>query len=92
MPNKRACPLPVMWRCTSCTLTDDDIEGYNAHAYVLPLCVVTPTNKLLSRVSKMVMIDAICSHHEPLSSSAKQAPFAQCQAGIGNFDTFASLG
>ena len=37
-------------------LTDDDIEGYNAHAYVLPLCVVTPTNKLLSRVSKMVRL------------------------------------
>lgn len=37
-------------------------------------------------------IDAICSHHEPLSSSAKQAPFAEAVAGISNFDTFVSLG
>ena len=38
------------------------------------------------------MIDAICTHHEPLSSSAKMAPFAETQSGITAFDTYVGLG
>lgn len=73
-------------------LTDDDIEGYNAHAYVLPPLRSNTDQQALIKGLQDGTIDAICSHHEPLSSSAKQAPFAQCQAGISNFDTFVSLG
>ncbi|MFI7853070.1 aspartate carbamoyltransferase, partial [Acinetobacter baumannii] len=36
--------------------------------------------------------DAICTHHEPLSSSAKMAPFAETQPGITAFDTYVALG
>ncbi len=38
------------------------------------------------------VIDAICTHHEPLSSSAKMAPFAETQSGITAFDTYVGLG
>ena len=72
-------------------LTDDDIEGYNAHAYVLPPLRSNTDQQALIKGLQDGTIDAICSHHEPLSSSAKQAPFAQCQAGISNFDTFMAL-
>ncbi|MFA9204311.1 MAG: hypothetical protein ACEQSD_09965, partial [Flavobacteriales bacterium] len=37
------------------------------------------------------VIDAICSHHEPLSESAKLAPFPDTLAGISGFDTFMAL-
>ncbi|GAC1373963.1 MAG: hypothetical protein NVSMB40_10780 [Aquirhabdus sp.] len=38
------------------------------------------------------VIDAICSHHEPLSATAKMMPFAETEAGISAFDSFMALG
>lgn len=73
-------------------LTDDDIEGYHAHAYVLPPLRSNTDQQALIKGLQDGTIDAICTHHEPLSSSAKQAPFAESVAGISNFDTFVSLG
>ena len=73
-------------------LTDDDIEGYDANVYVLPPLRSNTDQKALIAGLKDGTIDAICSHHEPLSSSAKQAPFAESAPGISNFDTFVSLG
>lgn len=73
-------------------LTDDDIEGYNAHTYVLPPLRSNTDQQALIKGLQDGTIDAICSHHEPLSSSSKQAPFAESTAGISNFDTFVSLG
>lgn len=73
-------------------LTDDDIEGYNANAYVLPPLRSNTDQQALIAGLQDGTIDAICSHHEPLSSSSKQAPFAECGAGISAFDTFVALG
>ncbi|MDO5650900.1 MAG: dihydroorotase [Moraxella sp.] len=73
-------------------LTDDDIAGYNANAYVLPPLRSNTDQKALIAGLQDGTIDAICSHHEPLSSSSKQAPFAEATAGISNFDTFVALG
>ncbi|OOS23338.1 dihydroorotase [Moraxella pluranimalium] len=73
-------------------LTDDDIEGYDASAYVLPPLRSNTDQKALIAGLKDGTIDAICSHHEPLSSSAKQAPFGEAIPGISNFDTFVALG
>ena len=72
-------------------LTDDDLQGFNSLAYVLPPLRSNTDQQALRQGLTDGTIDAICSHHEPLSSSAKQAPFAQCQAGISNFDTFMAL-
>lgn len=73
-------------------LTDDNLEGYNVNAYVLPPLRSNTDQQALLKGLQDGTIDAICSHHEPLSSSAKQAPFAEAVAGISNFDTFVSLG
>lgn len=73
-------------------LTDDDIEGYNTLAYVKPPLRSNTDQQALIKGLQDGTIDAICSHHEPLSGSAKQAPFNECVAGISNFDTFVSLG
>lgn len=73
-------------------LTDDNIEGYNAYAYVMPPLRSNTDQQALIAGLQDGTIDAICSHHEPLSGSSKQAPFAECTAGISNFDTFVSLG
>lgn len=73
-------------------LTDDAIEGYDANTFVLPPLRSNTDQKALIDGLKDGTIDAICSHHEPLSSSAKQAPFGEAVAGISNFDTFVALG
>jgi dihydroorotase len=48
--------------------------------------------ELLRQGLKDGVIDAICTHHEPLSSSAKMAPFAETLPGFTAFDTFVPLG
>ncbi len=73
-------------------LTDDSLEGFNSLAYVLPPLRSNTDQKALRQGLADGTIDAICSHHEPLSMTAKQAPFAETTAGISNFDTFVSLG
>lgn len=73
-------------------LTDDDLEGFNAMAYVLPPLRSNTDQAALRRGLKDGTIDAICSHHEPLNTTAKKAPFAESTPGISNFDTFMALG
>lgn len=73
-------------------LTDDSLIGFNALAYVLPPLRSNTDKKALLAGLVDGTIDAICSHHEPLSMNAKLAPFAECSAGISAFDTFMALG
>lgn len=72
-------------------LTDDNLEGFNSLAYVLPPLRSNTDQKALREGLADGTIDAICSHHEPLSNTAKQAPFAETKPGISNFDTFMAL-
>lgn len=72
-------------------LTDDSLEGFNSLAYVLPPLRSNTDQQALRQGLKDGTIDAICSHHEPLAKTAKQAPFAECMAGISNLDTFMAL-
>ena len=72
-------------------LTDDNLEGFNSMAYVLPPLRSNTDQKALLRGLKDGTIDAICSHHEPLNATAKKAPFAESTPGISNFDTFMAL-
>lgn len=73
-------------------LTDDNVAGFNSLAHVLPPLRSNTDQKALRAGVANGTIDAICSHHEPLNKTAKQAPFAETQAGISNFDTFMALG
>ena len=72
-------------------LTDDNLEGSNAQAYVLPPLRSNTDQQALRRGLTDGTIDAICSHHEPLNSTAKKAPFAESTPGISNLDTFMAL-
>jgi dihydroorotase len=73
-------------------LTDASIDGFNSAAHVRPpLRSYTDREGLRAGVASGV-IDAICSHHEPLSATAKMMPFAETEAGISAFDSFMALG
>lgn len=72
-------------------LTDDAIDGYNSLAFVYPPLRSETDQRALIKGLQYGTIDAICSHHQPIAMTAKQAPFAESAAGISNFDTFMSL-
>lgn len=73
-------------------LTEQLIDGFNALAHVRPPLRSEQDKQLLRQGLKDGVIDAICTHHEPLSSSAKLAPFAETEPGISAFDTYVPLG
>ncbi len=66
--------------------------GFNSLAHVRPPLRAESDKELLRQGVKSGVIDAICTHHEPLSSSAKLAPFAETQPGITAFDTYVAFG
>lgn len=72
-------------------LTDETIDGFNSLAHVRPPLRSEADRELLRQGVASGVIDAICSHHEPLSASAKLAPFAETEPGISNIDTFMAL-
>lgn len=73
-------------------LTDNLIDGFNSLAHVRPPLRSENDKQLLRQGLKDGVIDVICTHHEPLSSSAKLAPFAETLPGITAFDTYVALG
>lgn len=73
-------------------LTDTIIDGFNSLAHVRPPLRSEQDRLRLREGLKSGVIDAICTHHEPLSSSAKMAPFAETESGFSAFDTFVALG
>ncbi|BCT89558.1 MULTISPECIES: dihydroorotase [Acinetobacter] len=73
-------------------LTDHLIDGFNSLAHVRPPLRSESDKELLRQGVKSGVIDAICTHHEPLSSSAKMAPFAETQPGFTAFDTYVPFG
>ena len=73
-------------------LTDALIDGFNSLAHVRPPLRAEQDKELLRQGVKSGVIDAICTHHEPLSSSAKMAPFAETQPGFSAFDTYVPFG
>lgn len=73
-------------------LTDALIDGFNALAHVRPPLRSESDKELLRQGLKTGVIDAICTHHEPLSSSAKMAPFAETQPGFTAFDSYIPFG
>lgn len=73
-------------------LTEQLIDGFNSLAHVRPPLRSLADMTTLRAGLQSGVIDAICSHHEPLNSSAKMAPFAETAPGISAFDTFSSLG
>lgn len=73
-------------------LTESLIDGFNSLAHVRPPLRSEQDKQCLRQGLKEGVIDAICTHHEPLSSSAKLAPFAETQPGITAFDTYVALG
>lgn len=73
-------------------LTEQLIDGFNSLAHVRPPLRAEQDKMLLRQGLKDGVIDAICTHHEPLSGSAKMAPFAETLPGFTAFDSYVPFG
>lgn len=73
-------------------LIDELIDGFNSLAHVRPPLRAEKDKALLRQGVATGVIDAICTHHEPLNGSAKLAPFSETEAGISAFDSYVALG
>ncbi len=73
-------------------LTDAAIDGFNSLAHVHPPLRSEEDRLALCAGVQSGVIDAICSHHQPLNAAAKLAPFAATEAGISAIETVLPLG
>ena len=73
-------------------LTDAAIDGFNSLAHVRPPLRSENDRLALCAGVQSGVIDAICSHHQPLNAAAKLAPFAATEAGISALETVLPLG
>lgn len=73
-------------------LTDAAIDGFNSLAHVRPPLRSEADRLALCAGVQAGVIDAICSHHQPLNAAAKLAPFAATDAGISAIETVLPLG
>ncbi len=73
-------------------LTDAAIDGFNSLAHVRPPLRSEEDRLALCAAVQSGMIDAICSHHQPLNAAAKLAPFPATEAGISALETVLPLG
>lgn len=73
-------------------LTDAAIDGFNSLAHVNPPLRSEADRMALCAGVQTGIIDAICSHHQPLNAAAKLAPFADTEAGISAIETVLPLG
>ncbi|HNL35984.1 MAG TPA: dihydroorotase [Agitococcus sp.] len=73
-------------------LTDAAIDGFNSLAHVRPPLRSEEDRLALCAAVQSGVIDAICSHHQPLNAAAKLAPFPATEAGISALETVLPLG
>ncbi len=72
-------------------LNDTAIDGFNADCHVRPPLRDESDRLALLQGLQDGAIDAICSHHQPLTPSARHAPFADTKPGISSLDAFIPL-
>lgn len=72
-------------------LTEDDIEGFNAQAHVLPPLRSAADREALRAGVADGTIDAICSDHQPHQHDAKINPYPLTEPGISALETLLPL-
>jgi dihydroorotase len=73
-------------------LSDQDLEGFNAMAHVLPPLREAQDREALRLAVGSGAIAAICSDHQPHEADAKINPFPLTEPGISSLETLLPLG
>jgi len=72
-------------------LTEMDIAYFDSNCHVIPPLRTQRDRDNLQQALKSGIINCIVSDHQPLSSDAKLAPFAETEAGISSVETLLPL-
>lgn len=72
-------------------LTDGDIEDFNSYFHLLPPLRTDKDRVALQEAVASGVIDAIVSQHLPHEIAAKQAPFAESEAGASSLELLLPL-
>jgi dihydroorotase len=72
-------------------LTDQDLEGFNAMAHVIPPLREAHDREALRAALKSGAIGSICSDHQPHEADAKINPFPLTEPGISGLETLLPL-
>ena len=72
-------------------LDESAIEGFNSACHIQPPLRSRADRDALRVAAADGTLDAVCSQHVPLGSSAKQAPFPATRAGISGVETLLPL-
>ena len=72
-------------------LTDMDIGYFNPQCYVMPPLRSQRDRAALRAGLAAGKINAVCSDHTPVDDDAKQAPFAEAEAGMTGLELLLSL-
>ncbi|MDR3418756.1 MAG: dihydroorotase [Nevskia sp.] len=72
-------------------LTDEDLDGFNAMAHVLPPLRTAQDRDALRAAVRAGSIGAICSDHQPHEADAKINPLPMTEPGISSLETLLPL-
>lgn len=72
-------------------MTDDDVDGFNAMAHVIPPLRSRADRQALRETLQRGNISAICSDHQPHEADAKINPFPMTAPGISALETLLPL-
>jgi dihydroorotase len=72
-------------------LTEDDIDGFDTDAYVLPPLRNEDDRTALRHAVANGIVTAICSDHQPHEADAKLMPFPHAEPGISSLETLLPL-
>lgn len=72
-------------------LSEEDLEGFNALAHVLPPLRAGSDRSALREGLASGVIDAVCSDHQPHEADAKINPFPLTEPGLSGLDTLLPL-
>ncbi|AFJ03091.1 Dihydroorotase [Methylophaga frappieri] len=72
-------------------LCEHDLGNYDSFSHVMPPLRSIRDREQLQQGVRSGVIQAICSHHQPLDADAKLGPFAETQPGISGLETLLPL-
>ncbi len=72
-------------------LSEDDVDGFNAMAHVIPPLRSAADRDALREAVAAGLIDSICSDHQPHEADAKINPFPLTEPGVSALETLLPL-
>lgn len=88
---KRGLPVTADVAVHQLFLIDDDVDGFNAQCHLVPPLRSVEDRETLRAATRMGVIAALCSDHQPHEADAKINPFPMTEPGLSGLETLLPL-